>query len=144
MQVQLFGVRKGPPHTVHLGYPVWLTPASGTAVYRMALGPDGADVKTRTATIVLRDATQNHLDNLECTLDDGVASLKPLLKDSHLVPNAGATELALARRVDTYGAGLRRLSQHAVRRFAYALEVTPRTLAEDAHGEAEGNEIVAR
>ena len=106
--------------------------------------PDGAGVKTRTATIVLRGATQNHLDDLERALDDGVASLKALLKDPRLVPGAGATELALARQVDTYGAGLRGLAQHAVRRFATALEVIPRTLAENAHGGAEGNEIVAR
>lgn len=105
---------------------------------------DGAGVKTRTATIVLRGATQNHLDDLERAVDDGVASLKALLKDPRLVPGAGATELALARRVDTYGAGLRGLAQHAVRRFASALEVIPRTLAENAHGGAEGNEIVAR
>ncbi|KAH9174975.1 T-complex protein 1 [Lactarius sanguifluus] len=106
--------------------------------------PDGAGVKTRTATIVLRGATQNHLDDLERAVDDGVASLKALLKDPRLVPGAGATELALARRVETYGAGLRGLAQHAVRRFASALEVIPRTLAENAHGGAEGNEIVAR
>ncbi|KAH9050994.1 T-complex protein 1 [Lactarius deliciosus] len=97
--------------------------------------PDGAGVKTRTATIVLRGATQNHLDDLERAA---------LLKDPRLVPGAGATELALARRVETYGAGLRGLAQHAVRRFASALEVIPRTLAENAHGGAEGNEIVAR
>jgi len=106
--------------------------------------PDSGGVKTRTATIVLRGATQNHLDDLERAVDDGVASLKALLKDPRLVPGAGATELALARRVDTYGAGLRGLAQHAVRRFASALEVIPRTLAENAHGGAEGNEIVAR
>jgi len=104
----------------------------------------GASVKTRTATIVLRGATQNHLDDLERAVDDGVASLKSLLKDARLVPGAGATELALARRVETYGAGLRGLAQHAVRRFASALEAIPRTLAENAHGGAEGNEIVAR
>ncbi|KAF8504700.1 T-complex protein 1 [Russula emetica] len=105
---------------------------------------DGAGVKTRTATIVLRGATQNHLDDLERAVDDGVASLKALIKDPRLIPGAGATELALASRVDTYGAGLRGLAQHAVRRFASALEVIPRTLAENAHGGAEGNEIVAR
>ncbi len=105
---------------------------------------DGGGVKTRTATIVLRGATQNHLDDLERAVDDGVASLKALIKDPRLVPGAGATELALSSRVDTYGAGLRGLAQHAVRRFASALEVIPRTLAENAHGGAEGNEIVAR
>ncbi|KAI0263824.1 chaperonin Cpn60/TCP-1 family [Gloeopeniophorella convolvens] len=105
---------------------------------------DGASVRTRTATVVLRGATQNHLDDLERAVDDGVGVLKALLKDARLVPGAGASELALARRVETYGAGLRGLAQHAVRRFAAALEVVPRTLAENAHGGAEGNEVVAR
>jgi len=120
------------------------TEIGGDRVTVLRQETDGAGVKTRTSTIVLRGATQNHLDDLERAVDDGVASLKALLKDPRLVPGAGATELALARRVDTYGAGLRGLAQHAVRRFSSALEVIPRTLAENAHGGAEGNEVVAR
>ncbi|KZV65352.1 T-complex protein 1 [Peniophora sp. CONT] len=100
--------------------------------------------KTRTATVVLRGATQNHLDDLERAVDDGVSALKALIKDGRLVPGAGATELALARKVDVYGAGLRGLAQHAVKKFASALEVVPRTLAENALGGSEGNEVLAR
>ncbi|KAA1476522.1 T-complex protein 1 [Dentipellis sp. KUC8613] len=100
--------------------------------------------RTRTATVVLRGATQNHLDDLERAVDDGVGALKALLRDPRLVPGAGAAELELARRVDKYGVGLRGLAQHAVRRFASALEVIPRTIAENAWGAAEGNEVVAR
>ncbi|KAI0669430.1 T-complex protein 1 [Trametes maxima] len=100
--------------------------------------------KTRTATIVLRGATQNRLDDLERAIDDGVNVIKALLKDPRLVPGAGATELELARRVEVYGAGLKGLSQHAVRRWAQALEVVPRTLAENALGGGEGNEVVSR
>ena len=66
------------------------------------------------------------------------------MKDGRLVPGAGATELELAKRVDIYGSGLKGLAQHAVRRWASALEVIPRTLAENALGGAEGNEIVSR
>lgn len=100
--------------------------------------------KTRTATIVLRGATTNHLDDLERAVDDGVNVIKALLKDGRLLPGAGATELELAKRVDAYGAGLKGLSQHGVRRWATALEVVPRTLAENALGGAEGNEVVSR
>ena len=58
--------------------------------------PEGAaGVKTRTATIVLRRATQNHLDYLEHAVDDGVASLKALLKDPRLVPGPVPPSLAL-------------------------------------------------
>jgi chaperonin GroEL (HSP60 family) len=95
-------------------------------------------MKTRTATIVLRGATPNHLDDLERTIDSGVACLKALLKDARLVPGAGATEVELARRVEVYGAGMRGLGQHAVKRYAAALEVVPRTLAENAFGGGRG------
>ncbi|KAF9047803.1 chaperonin Cpn60/TCP-1 family [Panaeolus papilionaceus] len=100
--------------------------------------------KTRTATIVLRGATSNHLDDLERAIDDGVNVIKSLLKDPRLVPGAGASEVELARRVDEYGSGLRGLAQHAVKKFSNALEVIPRTLAENALGGAEGNEVLSR
>ena len=63
--------------------------------------------KTRTATVVLRGATQNRLDDLERAVDDGVNVIKALIKDPRLVPGAGATELELAKRVEAYGGGLK-------------------------------------
>jgi len=107
-------------------------------------GYDGQAAKTRTATIVLRGATSNHLDDLERAVDDGVNVIKSLLKDARLVPGAGAAELELAKRVEAYGSGLKGLAQHAVKRYASALEVIPRTLAENAMGGAEGNEVLSR
>ncbi|KAM5530196.1 hypothetical protein V8D89_016132 [Ganoderma adspersum] len=104
----------------------------------------GGGEKTRTATIVLRGATQNRLDDLERAVDDGVNVIKALIKDPRLVPGAGATELELAKRVEVYGNGLKGLAQHAVKRWAQALEVVPRTLAENALGGAEGNEVVSK
>jgi T-complex protein 1 subunit theta len=119
-----------------------------TVLRQLVEGDEGydekSDEKTRTATIVLRGATTNHLDDLERAVDDGVNVIKALLKDGRLVAGAGATELELAKRVDAYGAGLKGLSQHAVRRWATALEVVPRTLAENALGGAEGNEVVSK
>lgn len=107
-------------------------------------GYDCTSEKTKTATIVLRGATANRLDDLERAVDDGVNVIKALLRDPRLVPGAGATELELAKRVDAYGSGLKGLAQHAVKRYATALEVIPRTLAENALGGAEGNEVLSR
>jgi len=104
----------------------------------------GRGERSRTSTIVLRGATSNRLDDLERAIDDGVNVLKALLKDGRLVPGAGASELELAKRVDNYGSGLKGLSQHAVKRYAQALEVVPRTLAENALGTMEGNEVLSR
>jgi T-complex protein 1 subunit theta len=106
--------------------------------------PQTQGEKTRTATIVLRGATSNHLDDLERAIDDGVNVIKSLLKDARLVPGAGAAELELAKRIEVYGSGLKGLSQHAVKRYSSALEVIPRTLAENALGGAEGNEVLSR
>ncbi|KAG1759252.1 chaperonin Cpn60/TCP-1 family [Suillus occidentalis] len=118
-----------------------------TVLRQLAPGEDGYEghtEKTRTATIVLRGATANHLDDLERAIDDGVNVIKSLIKDPRLVPGAGATELELGKRVEAYGSGMRGLAQHAVKRYATALEVIPRTLAENALGGAEGNEVLSR
>jgi chaperonin GroEL (HSP60 family) len=120
-----------------------------TVLRQLVDGDEGFDPqspaeKTRTATILLRGATANRLDDLERAIDDGVNVIKSLLKDTRLVPGAGASELELAKRVEVYGSGLKGLSQHAVKRYASALEVVPRTLAENAAGGAEGNEVLSR
>ncbi|KAF9646189.1 T-complex protein 1 [Thelephora ganbajun] len=120
-----------------------------TVIRQLVDGDEGYDPtvpgeRTKTATVVLRGATSNRLDDLERAIDDGVNVIKALLKDPRMVPGAGATEIELAKRVDTYGSGLKGLSQHAVKRYASALEVVPRTLAENALGGAEGNEVLSR
>lgn len=120
-----------------------------TVLRQLAPGDEGFDPqstteRSRTATIVLRGATSNRLDDLERAIDDGVNVIKSLMKDARLVPGAGASEIELARRVETYGSGLKGLAQHAVKRYASALEVVPRTLAENALGGAEGNEVLSR
>ncbi|EAU39411.1 T-complex protein 1 subunit theta [Aspergillus terreus NIH2624] len=87
---------------------------------------------TRTATIVLRGATQNHLDDVERAIDDGVNAVKAITKDPRLVPGAGATEIQLVERISAFADRTPGLPQHAIRKFAEAFEVIPRTLAESA------------
>ncbi|KAB5593795.1 T-complex protein 1 subunit theta [Ceratobasidium theobromae] len=101
-------------------------------VFRQDPPIGSAAEKSKTATIVLRGATANTLDDMERAIDDGVNVIKALVKDDRLVPGAGATEIELAKRVEGYGASLKGLSQHAVRRYATALEILPSTLAENA------------
>jgi T-complex protein 1 subunit theta len=93
--------------------------------------------KTRTATIVLRGATANYLDDLERSLDDGINTVRILMRDGRLVPGAGATEIELAKRVTTFGGKTAGLAQHSIKRWAESLEVIPRTLAENAGLNAE-------
>ena len=101
-------------------------------VFRQDDGKQGGKSKPKMATIVLRGATANHLDDVERAIDDGVNVIKSLTKDPRLVPGAGATELELAKRVMNFGEKTPGLNQHAIKKFAQALEVVPRTLAENA------------
>lgn len=87
---------------------------------------------SRTATIVLRGATQNALDDFERAIDDGVAVVKALTKDGQLLAGAGATETELAARIVQYGERTPGLLQHAIKKYGEAFEVIPRTLAENA------------
>lgn len=89
---------------------------------------------SRTATIVLRGATQNNLDDIERAIDDGVAAIKGLMKKDggKLLPGAGATEIELVSRITKYGENTPGLLQLAIKQFALAFEVVPRILAETA------------
>jgi T-complex protein 1 subunit theta len=97
---------------------------------------------TRTATLVLRGATQNHLDDVERAVDDGVNVVKAITKDSRLVPGAGATEIQLVERIQAVGEKTQGLAQYSIKKFGEAFEVVPRTLAESAGLDA--TEVLSR
>jgi T-complex protein 1 subunit theta len=103
---------------------------------------DSDTATTRTATIVLRGATQNHLDDVERAIDDGVNAIKAITKDPRLVPGAGATEMQLVERITHFADKTPGLPQYAIRKYAEAFEVIPRTLAESAGLDA--TEVLAR
>ncbi|KAF3144632.1 T-complex protein 1 subunit theta [Orbilia oligospora] len=87
---------------------------------------------TKTATIVIRGATQNYLDDVERAIDDGVNAVKAITKDARLVPGAGATETQLMQRITAYGDRTPGVLQYAIQKYGQAFEVVPRTLAESA------------
>lgn len=87
---------------------------------------------TRTATIVLRGATTNQLDDVERAIDDGVNAVKAVTRDPRLVAGAGAAEVELVSRIAAAADKTAGLAQYAIRRYGEAFEVVPRTLAESA------------
>lgn len=97
---------------------------------------------TRTATVVLRGATQNHLEDVERAVDDGVNVVKAITRDPRLVPGAGATETQLVERITALGEKTPNLSQYAIKKYGEAFEVVPRTLAESAGLDA--TEVLSR
>ncbi|KAI0480126.1 T-complex protein 1 subunit theta [Xylariaceae sp. FL0804] len=97
---------------------------------------------TRTATLVLRGATQNHLDDVERAVDDGVNVVKAITRDPRLVPGAGATETQLVGRIQAFADKTPGLAQYSIRKYGEAFEVVPRTLAESAGLDA--TEVLSR
>jgi T-complex protein 1 subunit theta len=97
---------------------------------------------TRTATIVLRGATMNYLDDLERAVDDGVNVIKAITRDPRLVPGAGATEMQLVERIQAYGERTPGLPQYAIKKYGEAFEIVPRILAESAGLDA--TEVLSR
>ena len=90
------------------------------------------DEDNKMATIVLRGSTTHYLDDLERAVDDGVNAIKVLCRDPKLVPGAGATEIHLAKKIQDYAKTQPGLDQYAIERFGQALEIIPRTIAENA------------
>ncbi|XP_050299317.1 T-complex protein 1 subunit theta [Anthonomus grandis grandis] len=88
--------------------------------------------ESRIATVVIRGATDNFMDDIERAIDDGVNTFKGLSRDPRFVPGAGATEAELAVQLLKFADTLPGLEQYAVRKFATALETFPKVLAENS------------
>jgi len=86
---------------------------------------------SRLATIVLRASTESLLSDLERAVDNGIMTIKHLSSNPEFVPGAGACEIELAHQINRFGETCPGLEQYAIRQFAKAFEIIPRTLAEN-------------
>merc|ERR1719440_1041445 len=80
----------------------------------------------------MRSASLNILDELCRAVDNAVNVVRAVGKDPNFVAGAGATEIELAHQLQQFGATVPGLDQYAVLKFAEALEVVPKILAENA------------
>lgn len=93
------------------------------------------DEDTTIATIIVRASTENVANDVERAIDDGIHSVKALCSDSRLLAGAGAVELELSKQLKAFANEAQGLDQYAIRKFAEALEVVPRTLVENSGGD---------
>lgn len=84
------------------------------------------------ATIVIRGATDNIMDDLERACDDGINNYKTLVKDGRYVPGAGATEIELASQLAKFAVSREGLEQYSIAAYGEALEAIPHALADNA------------
>jgi len=90
------------------------------------------------STILVRAATNNILDDIERAIEDATNIFKAATKNPHFVSGAGATEIELSRHIKSFGDRTAGQDQYAIKKFAEAFEVVPRTLAENAGLDATG------
>jgi len=84
------------------------------------------------STILIRAATNNVLDDLERAIEGAVNIFKSMTKEATFVSGAGAIEIELARHIKAVGDRTSGLDQYAIKKYAEAFEVVPRTIAENA------------
>eukprot|EP00887_Chlorella_sp_A99_P001971 scaffold18.g1971.t1 len=83
-------------------------------------------------TVVLRGSTEQAMDDIERAVDDGVNAYKAMCRDARTVAAGGASEIEVARQLQAFGRKETGLDQYAIVKFAEALEVVPRTIAENS------------
>ncbi len=86
----------------------------------------------RAVSILIRGGTEHVVDSTERALEDALRVVGVAIEDEKLVAGAGSPEIELSLRLNEYASTLKGREQLAVTKFAEALEVIPRTLAENA------------
>ena len=86
----------------------------------------------KSVTILVRGGTEHVADEIKRGLADAIGVLHAAIRKGKVVGGAGAVEIALARALKNFANTLNGKEQLAVLRFADAIEVIPRTLAESA------------
>ncbi len=82
-------------------------------------------------SILIRGGEKHVLDEAERILHDALCVVKVALEDEKIVAGGGSPEVELALRLREYSTTLSGREQLAVSKFAEAIEIIPRTLAEN-------------
>ena len=72
------------------------------------------------------------MDELDRALDDAISVVSVVMEDKKMVAGGGAPEIELSLRLREYAASVGGRAQLAIEAFANAMEIIPRTLAENA------------
>lgn len=85
----------------------------------------------KAVSILVRGGTEHVVDEVDRAIEDAVGSVSSAIEIGKVVPGGGAPESEVARELRKYSEGLKGREQLAVNAFADALEIIPRSLAEN-------------
>ena len=86
----------------------------------------------KSVTVLVRGGTEHVVAEAKRALTDAIGDVAAALKNGKVVAGAGAPEIEVSKGLRKYADGLSGREQLAVIAFAEALEIIPRTLAENA------------
>ncbi|MBN1215123.1 MAG: TCP-1/cpn60 chaperonin family protein [Candidatus Lokiarchaeota archaeon] len=86
----------------------------------------------KTVSILIRAGIEHVVDEAERMIHDALSVVKATIEVPYILPGGGATEIELAKRLKTYARTIGGREQLAIEVYANALEIIPKTLAENA------------
>jgi thermosome len=86
----------------------------------------------KAVTILIRGGSEHVIDEVERAMEDAVKGIAASLELGKIVPGGGAIEVQLAKQLRKYAESFKGREQLAINAFANAMEVVPKSLAENA------------
>ncbi|MHA1556879.1 MAG: thermosome subunit alpha [Candidatus Heimdallarchaeota archaeon] len=86
----------------------------------------------KSVSILIRGGSDMIVDEADRSIHDALCVVRNIIQDGVVVPGGGAPQIHLSRKLKEYANTLSGREQLAVEKFAEALEIIPRTLAENA------------
>jgi thermosome len=86
----------------------------------------------KTVSVLIRGGTERVVDEAERAFHDAVSVVRDAVEDGKVVAGGGAPEVEVSTQLREYAASLKGREQIAVNKFADAMEVIPKSLAENA------------
>jgi len=88
--------------------------------------------KPRSVAILIRAGLERMVDEAERAMNDALSVVSDVIEDNKIVPGGGAIEAEIAKEVRSFAKKVGGREQLAIEAFADALEIVPKTLAENA------------
>ncbi len=111
----------------------------GTAkqVYEKKIGDEKMSFVTgcknpKAISILIRGGTEHVVDEMERSLEDAISVVSLAIEDGKLITGGGSSAEEIAVTLRDYGPSVGGREQIAIEAFADAMEIVPRTLAENA------------
>jgi chaperonin GroEL (HSP60 family) len=88
--------------------------------------------EAKSVSVLLRGGTDHVVDEIRRAFDDAIGVVSVAWEDGMVLTGGGSVMAGLSRELRSYAEGVGGREQMAIEAFATALEVVPRTLAENA------------